>query len=81
MTYGLLRRVDMRLKPLRGKGLTMVTEAIAVMIILVIALAATQVELIALITKDYGAMALISFILYFIPVITMDMYKDFRARG
>jgi len=71
----------MRLKPLREKGLTMVTEAIAVMIILVIALAATQIELIALITKDYGAMALISFIPYFIPVITMDMYKDFRARG
>jgi len=81
MTYGLLRRVDMHLKLLRGRGLTRVTEAITAMIVLVIALVAAQVGLIALIAKGYGTMAWIFFILYFIPVITIGMYKVFRTRG
>jgi len=72
MIYAVVRRVDAQLHA-RGRKLTRVQEAIIASVILILSLITAQAGLVALVAQGYGTLAWVSFIVYFIPIVTVGI--------
>ncbi len=78
MIHSIMRRIDINLEEVRGKGLSRTWEAIIATLIAIISIFLAKYGIIALVAKGYGTLAWVFFAIYFIPLVTVGIIRIIR---